>query len=172
GLGGGDEADVHAADRVDLVEVDLGEDDLLFQAEGVVAAAVEGVAVDAAEVAHTGQRNVEQAVDKLVHTLTAQGDLGADGHALAQLEVRNALLGLANDGLLAGDLAQVLDDGVDDLGVLFGFAGGNIDDDLIQLGDLHDALVAELLVQGRSDLVDILFLQTCHCVLLPYSSAP
>ena len=46
GLSGGNEADVHAADRVNLVEVDLGEDDLFLQAEGVVAAAVEGVAVD------------------------------------------------------------------------------------------------------------------------------
>src|SRR5699024_10179708 len=123
-----DEADIHAADRVDLVEVDLGEDDLFLQAEGVVAAAVEGVAVDAAEVTHAGQRDVEQAIHELVHTLTTQGDLSADGHALAQLEVCNALLGLADNSLLAGDQAQVSDDGVDNLGVLFGFAGGNIDD--------------------------------------------
>ena len=88
------------------------------------------------------------------------------------LKFCNALAGLADDSLLAGDLAQVGDDGVDDLGVLLGLTSGNVDDDLIQLGDLHNALVAELLVQGRSDLVDILFLQTCHCVLLPYSSAP
>ena len=78
------------------------------------------VAVDAAEVADTGQRDIEEAVDELVHTLTAQGDLCADGHALAQLEVCNALAGLADDSLLAGDLAQVGDDGVDDLGVLLG----------------------------------------------------
>ena len=77
GLSGGDEADVHAADRIDLVEVDLGEDDLLLQAEGVVAAAIEGVAVDAAEVANAGQRDIEEAVNELVHTLTTQGDLCA-----------------------------------------------------------------------------------------------
>ena len=128
--------------------------------------------VDAAEVANTRQSNVEQTINELVHTLTTQGDLCADGHALAQFEVCDALASLANDGLLAGDLAQVGDDGVDDLGVLLGLTSGNVDDDLIQLGDLHNALVAELLVQGRSDLVDILFFQTCHCVLLPYSSAP
>ena len=37
--------DVHAAHLVDLVVVDLGEHDLLLQAHGVVAAAVEALAV-------------------------------------------------------------------------------------------------------------------------------
>ena len=74
----------------------------------------------------------------------------------------NALLGLADNGLLAGDLAQVSDDSIDNLDVLFCLAGSHVDDDLIQLGNLHHALVAELLVQGRSDLIDILFFQTCH----------
>ena len=47
GLSGGDDDDIHAADLVDLVELDLGEDDLLLQAQGVVAAAVEGIGGDA-----------------------------------------------------------------------------------------------------------------------------
>ena len=136
--------------------------DKMDKTEGVVAAAVEAVAVNAAEVADTGQSNVEQAVNELVHTLTTQGDLCADGHALAQFEVCNALLGLADNGLLAGDLAQVSDDSIDNLDVLFCLAGSHVDDDLIQLGNLHHALVAELFVQGRSDLIDILFFQTCH----------
>ena len=66
------------------------------------------VAVDAAEVADTGQCDVEETIDELVHTLTTQGDLAADGSALAQLEVSNALLGTADDCLLASDLAQIL----------------------------------------------------------------
>ena len=33
----------------------------------------------------------------------------------------------------------------------------DIDDDLVQLGDLHDALVAELLEEGGSDLSNVLF---------------
>ena len=43
GRGGGDDRDVHAADGVDLVVVDLGEDELLGDAERVVAATVERV---------------------------------------------------------------------------------------------------------------------------------
>src|SRR5699024_10025600 len=109
----------------------------------------------------------EQAIHELIHTVAAQRDLDADGHALAQLEVGHALLGLADDRALAGDLAQVRHDGVDDLGIFLRLAGGHVDDDLVQLGDLHNALVAELLVQGRSDLVDILFFQTCHSLAPP-----
>src|SRR5699024_9158410 len=159
-------ADIHAADGVDLVEVDLGEDDLLLDAAGKVAAAVECVAVDAAEVTDTGQRHVEETVDELVHTLAAQGDLAADGGAGAQLEVCDGLLGAADDGLLAGDLGQVLHDRLQDLLVFLGLAASDVDHDLVELGDLHDALVAELLVQSRSILIDILVFQTSHCSLL------
>ena len=107
---------------------------------GKVAATVKAVAVDAAEVADTGQSHVEEAIDELIHTLTAQGDLAADGSALAQLEVSNALLGTAHNCLLASDLAQILHDSFQDLLVVLGFAAGNVDDDLVQLGDLHNAL--------------------------------
>src|SRR5438132_12359716 len=50
------------AQLVDLVVVDLGEHDLLAQAQRVVAAAVEAVGVDAAEVADAAQRHVEDVV--------------------------------------------------------------------------------------------------------------
>ena len=89
------------------------------------------------------------------------------------VEVCNALLGTADDCLLASDLAQILHDSFQDLLVVLGFAAGNVDDDLVQLGDLHNALVTELGVQSRSNFIDILFFQTSHCsLLLSYSSAP
>src|SRR5204862_5004107 len=50
GLCRGVDGDVHAADRIDLVVLDLGEDDLLLDAERIVAAAVEGAVRYAAEV--------------------------------------------------------------------------------------------------------------------------
>ena len=173
GFGGGHKSDVHTAHGVDLVVVDLGEDQLLFDAQGVVAAAIEGVAVDSAEVAHAGQGHAEQPVHELVHALAAQGDLHAHGHALAQLEVRHALFGLAHDGLLAGDLGNVAQNGLDHFLVVLGFAAAHVHDNLIELGDLHNALVAKLAHEGGSNLADILFFQTCHCVVsLLHSSAP
>src|SRR5690348_6531956 len=52
------EDDVHPADVRHLVVLDLREDDLLFDAHGEVASAIEALARrDAAEVTHTGQRD-------------------------------------------------------------------------------------------------------------------
>ena len=58
---------------IDLVILDLGEDQLLLDAEAVVASAVEGVGVDTAEVADTGQRHVEQTVQELPHSVADAG---------------------------------------------------------------------------------------------------
>src|ERR1700758_2316005 len=72
GLGGGADRDVHATRFRDLVEVDLGENDVLLDAERIVAAAVEALRVQAAEVTDARQRDVHQAVDELVHARLAQ----------------------------------------------------------------------------------------------------
>lgn len=111
-----------------------GEDQLLLDAQAVVAAAVKGVGVDAAEVADAGQGHVEQAVQELPHAVAAQGDLRADGHTLTQLEVSHGLLGLGNDGLLAGDLGQIAHNGLQNLGVVTGLAAAAVDHDLVDLG--------------------------------------
>ena len=73
-LGGGGDRDVEPADLVDAVVVDLGEDDLLADAHGVVAAAVERARVQAAEVADPRDRDRAQAVEELVGALAAQRD--------------------------------------------------------------------------------------------------
>ena len=57
-LGSGADNDVHAADGVYLVVLDFGEDQLLLDAEAVVASAVEGVGVDTAEVTDTGNSHI------------------------------------------------------------------------------------------------------------------
>src|SRR3546814_2298607 len=93
--------DVHATDRIDLVVVDFGKNDLLLQPERIVAVAVEALARQTAEVAYPRQRHHHQPVDKLVHPLATQRYLGADAHALAQLEVGDGLLGARHHRLLA-----------------------------------------------------------------------
>src|SRR5450756_1137828 len=75
---GSADRDVHAPRFPHLVEVDFGENDVLLDAERIVAAAVEALRVEAAEVADARQRDVDQAVDELVHLDLAQRDLGAD----------------------------------------------------------------------------------------------
>src|SRR5215813_9003592 len=78
--------DVHAADRIDLVVGDLGENDLFLDAEVVVAAAVERARAHAAEVADTRHRDRNQAIEELVHARAAQRHLGADRETVAHLE--------------------------------------------------------------------------------------
>src|SRR3712207_3157152 len=106
---GGDQRDVHAALPVDLVDVDLAEHRLLVEAERVVAVAVELLGVQAAEVADTGQGQRQQPVQELPHPVAAEGDLRADRHALAQLELRDGLAGPDDGRLLAGDGGEVPD---------------------------------------------------------------
>src|SRR5699024_12162054 len=65
GVRGGADDHIHAADLVDLVVLDLGEDQLLPDAQGIVAAAVEGVGVDALEVADAGQGHVDRKSTRL-----------------------------------------------------------------------------------------------------------
>src|SRR4051794_37814917 len=61
------DGDVHAPERVDLVVVDLRENDLLLDAEAVVAASVERPVRHAAEVADARDGDVHQAIEELVH---------------------------------------------------------------------------------------------------------
>ena len=55
GLSRRNEDHFHAADLFHLVVLDFGEDQLLTDAQSVVAATVEGLVADAAEVANAGK---------------------------------------------------------------------------------------------------------------------
>src|SRR3981081_226222 len=65
-------ADIHATQRVNLVVLYFGKNDLLFHTDSVVAATVERAPGHAAEVAHTRQRNRDQTIEKFVHVRAAQ----------------------------------------------------------------------------------------------------
>src|SRR5471032_692739 len=62
GLGGRGDRNIHTTQRIDLVVLDFREDDLLFDADVVVATAIEGAAIDATEIAHARQRHGDEAV--------------------------------------------------------------------------------------------------------------
>src|SRR5487761_172309 len=113
--GRGHDRHFQPAKLVDLVVVDLRKDDLLAQAERVVAAAVEALAVDAAEVADSRERDVEQLVQEEPHAAAAQGRLDADRLARAKLERGDRLARLDERGLLARDRDHVADRGVERL---------------------------------------------------------
>src|SRR5712692_6586479 len=147
----GHDVDVHASDLVDLVVDDLGKDELLPQAERVVAAAVEALRRHALEVTDAGQGDVDQPVEKLVHPRSAERDLRSDGHAFPELEIRDRLLGPRDDRLLPADRLQVRGGEVEDLGVVAPFADAHVDDDLVEPRDLPRIRVSALLEESRDD---------------------
>src|SRR6202171_2262873 len=89
GAGCGHDRHFQPAKLVDLVVVDLRKDDLLAQAQRVMAAAVKPLRVDTAEVADTRQRDVEQLVEEEPHAPAAHSRLDADRLACAKLECRD-----------------------------------------------------------------------------------
>src|SRR4029077_1762312 len=124
-----------------------------FDAEQIIAAAVEALWVEAAEVAHARQRDVDQPVEKLVHARLAQGNLAADRLTVAQLVGRDRLARLGDHRLLAGDEREIGGGRVDLLAVGDAFADAHVDHDLVEHGDLHAVLVAELLGELAADLL-------------------
>src|SRR6476661_2108309 len=97
------DADLQPAETVHLVVLDLGERELLAEPEAEVAAPVERLAGDAAEVADPGQGEGRQALVEVPHPLAAEGDLGPDRVARPEPELGDRLLGLRHDRLLARD---------------------------------------------------------------------
>src|SRR3984957_18175316 len=92
--------DVHAAQLIDLVVLDLREDDLLFDSEAVIAAAVKGARRHAAKIADARNGDADQAIQEFVHARAAQRHLAPHSQALAQLEGRDRLLRFAHERLL------------------------------------------------------------------------
>src|SRR3954467_11267452 len=73
GLRSRGDADVHATQCVNLVVLDLGEDDLLFHTDVVVATTVECTTGHATKVTHARQRDGDQAIQEFIHASAAQG---------------------------------------------------------------------------------------------------
>src|SRR3954454_17963498 len=150
---------VEPANLLDVVVVDLREDELLADAEREVAPAVHRARIEGAEVADPGQRDRDQPVEELVHPRAAQGHASADGHSLAQLELRDRLAGPPDLGALAGDRRQLLERGVEQLRLGLRLTDAHVERDLLDARCLHDRVEPQLLLEARPDLVLVLLLQ-------------
>src|SRR3954454_15113390 len=158
GTSGGHDRDVHAPRDVDAVVVDLREDQLLGDAERVVAAAVE-LRGQAAEVTDAGNGDADEAIEELPHAVAAQRDLGADGIAFTQLEAGDRLLRLRHDGLLPGDDLEIAHGGFEQARLLHGTADAHVEHDLLEARDLHDVADTERLLERGADLVVVPLLE-------------
>ena len=66
----GVDRNVHPAHTIYLVVIDFREDDLLTNAEAVVPSAIEGLAIDALEVAHSWHGDPDQSVEECMALMT------------------------------------------------------------------------------------------------------
>src|SRR6185369_13230778 len=154
----GHNSDVHSLHLVDLRVINFREDQLIVQAQRVIAASIKRLGRHSAKIAHTRQNNVDQPIEKLVHPIPAQRDHGANRHPLADFESRNRLFRARDHRLLPGNLPQFVDRGIEHLGVLRRFAYTHVDHDLVQVRNRHGILEVEFLHQRRSDfLAEALF---------------
>src|SRR5216684_1324051 len=167
-LGAGGHGNVHALDLVHARVIDLREHQLVLQSQCVIPAAVEGILRQAAEVTHARQHYVAQAVEKFVHVLAAQSHRASDGHALANLEIRDGLFGPRDYGFLPGNLAELDGRSVQQFGVLAGFAEADVDRNFLQLGHGHHVFPPKALHQRGHRLAPVFFLQSAlHRLLRP-----
>src|SRR6516164_194459 len=152
--------DVHAPDIGHLVVIDLWENNVLTDAERVVAAPIEALRIEPAEVAHARQRNGDQPVKKLVHARLAQRHLAADRLAFAQFVGRDRFARRRDHRFLTSDQRKIGRRVLDLLAVVHGLANAHVDDDLIERRYLHDVRVAELLRELLPNDALVLLLQT------------
>src|SRR5688572_22071320 len=68
----GDYCDVHPTQFVDFVEVDLRENQLLADPNGVVSTTIKRLGRDATEIPYTWQRNRNKSIEEFIHPLTAK----------------------------------------------------------------------------------------------------
>ena len=106
-VGGGDDRDVHASHCVYVVVADFGEDELLGDAEGVVAVTVKRLGRQTSEVADAGNGEVHKPVEELPHALAPKGCFHSDGVAFSEAEVGDGLLGFGDYRPLPGDSLHV-----------------------------------------------------------------
>src|SRR5206468_5670607 len=121
--------------------------ELLLETEGVVPPAVEALVRHALEVADSRERHRDELLEEVPHALPAERHLQPDRHADAEPEVRDGFLRLRHDRALPGDLREIAGRRVHGFGVADGLTHADVEDDLLDLRDLHDVAVAELLAQ-------------------------
>src|SRR5262245_19238948 len=157
--------DVHAPYPVDFVVIDLRKNDVLLDADGVIAAAVETPVGHSAEVAHARQCDIDQPVEELVHSCLPKRHLHAYGLILADLEGGDRFARLGDHRLLPSDPRQLFGRHIDDLAIAHGLAHAHVQNDLGELRHLHGILVAKLLDERLAYDVLIVFFQARHVVL-------
>ena len=143
---------------LDLFDFDFRKDRLLLDTTSVVAAAIEGLRGDPAEVADVRCGDVDETMEEFPHAGTTEGDAGAKNFTFAKLEVGDGLLRVGDRGPLAGDLLDLADGIVHGDLAVRGLAHAGGDDDFLQDWDLVNVRISELLLESRDYLFEVVLL--------------
>src|SRR5690606_37814247 len=142
-----DKGDVHSIDPVDPINVDLWKNELFRDSQVVIAASVKTGGLYPLEIAHPWKGGGDQTVQKLVHALSPEGDLGPNGHSFPQFKGSYVLFGNGGNRFLSSNAGQFIDRMVDEF--LVGHRGtyATAHYNLFQPWDLHYIFVIKLLGQ-------------------------
>ena len=142
-MGGRGDDNVQAANFIDFIVVDFRENELFLDAESVIASAVEGIAVDASEVADAREGDIHELIEEIIHAGAAQSDFATDSHTLTEFPSGEGFSGASDDGFLPCNGGEVGNGRFEDFGITDGVAASHIEHDFIELGNLHDVFVVE-----------------------------
>ena len=145
-LGGRHDGDREAEDVLRILVRCFRKDRVLFEADGDVAHFVDGGSLDAAEVLHARQNDVDELVEERFPVRSAERHLIADDIARAHLEVGDGFLGAAYRGSLPRDAREPVHDKLKPLFIL-DRAYAARDDDLHHPRRLHRTCVAEVALE-------------------------
>src|SRR5690606_25149331 len=103
----GGQSNVQTAQSIDLVVIDFRENDLLFNAHAVVTTTIEGLGIQAAEVANPRQGDRQQTIQEFIHTIATQSNFNANRPSFADFEASDGFTGVSHNDFLTGDFFQV-----------------------------------------------------------------
>src|SRR5690606_7557225 len=158
----GGDGDIQTTQLVDLVKIDFREHDLFLETHGVVATAIEGLRIQATEVANTRHRHRYKALQELVHALLAQSHLDTDRPAFTDLETCDGFACLGNHRLLASDGGHVRQRAFNCLAVLRRLTNTHVQGDLGDTRHFHHVIQAKLLLQLCHDFFLVNLLKIAH----------
>src|SRR5438046_7769066 len=83
----GDDSNIKSDIALDFIELDFRKNRLIGNSKRVVALIVKTARRYAAKIANTGERCLNEALEKFIHPLSTQGYFGADRLRFSQLEI-------------------------------------------------------------------------------------
>ena len=162
GRGGCHEDDVETDVTLNLVQLNLREDGLVRDTDGIVTAAVEGLGGQTTEVTDVGGGNVDEAIEELPHTGGTQRHTGAEDFTLAEFEVSHTLASVGHSRLLAGDFGDFGNSILNSLLAVGVLAHARSHHNLLETGNLVHVGVLMLRLEGRYDLL-LVICKHCRC---------